>query len=138
MAKEPRHEKSTAELTQQIADSRDRLARDLGGLRYELDFPLKFRKSFQRHAGIWISAAVVGGVVATARGATKTKIVYRSHFGKSDEQKKGEEQKKGLLQAGLAMGVLKFGATMLRPVIMSMITKKIGSYAGGPASARKW
>lgn len=138
MAKEPRHEKSTAELKQQIAHSRDRLARDLGGLRYELDFPLKFRKSFQRHAGIWISAAIVGGVVATARGATKTKVIYRSRWGKTDEQKKGEEQKKGLLQAGLAMGVLKFGATMLRPLIVSMITKKIGSYAGGPAAARKW
>ncbi|MDQ6626352.1 MAG: hypothetical protein M3Y69_09500 [Verrucomicrobiota bacterium] len=140
MAKEPGHEKSAAELKQQIAHSRDRLARDLAGLRYELDFPLKFRKSFQRHAGIWISAAVVGGVVATARGATKTKtkIVYRMPWGKPDEQKKGEEQKKGLLQAGLAMGALKFGATMLRPVIMSIITKKIGSYAGGSASSRKW
>jgi hypothetical protein len=136
MAKEPRHEKSTAELKQQIAHSRDRLARDLGGLRYELDFPLKFRKSFQRHAGIWISAAVLGGVVATARGATKTKVIYRSRFGRGDD--KAEAQKKGMLEAGLVMGALKFGATLLRPVIMSVITKKLGSYAAGSASARKW
>ncbi len=140
MAQDPRQRKSLNELRQEIAHSRDRLGRELSGLGYELNFPLKFRKSFQRHAGIWISAAVLGGVVATARGATKTKtkIVYRMPWGKPAEQKKGEEQKKGLLQAGLAMGVLKFGATMLRPVVMSMITKKIGSYTSGSASGRKW
>ncbi|MBA3272690.1 MAG: hypothetical protein H0T11_02305, partial [Chthoniobacterales bacterium] len=105
MAKEGRQEESIADLRQRIAHSRDRLERDLTGLKYELDFPLKFRKSFQRHAGIWISAAVLTGVVFIARGTkTKEKVVYRSYFGKSDQQKKGEEQKKGLLAAGLAMG----------------------------------
>lgn len=139
MAEDPRHKESIAELRQQIAHSRDRLARDLTGLRYETDFPLKFRKSFQRHAGIWISAAVLTGVVMTARFASKQKIVYRSRWGgKSGEHKKGEEQEKGLLQAGLAVGVLKFVATLLRPVIMSAITKMVGSYAAASASRRNW
>ena len=63
MAQEPGQEKSLHQLRQEIAHSRDRLARDLGGLRYELDFPLKFRKSFQRQTVVWITAAVVIGVV---------------------------------------------------------------------------
>jgi hypothetical protein len=137
MAKDPGQTKSTDQLRQEIAHSRDRLARDLAGLKYELDFPLKFRKSFQRHAKTWISAAVLTGVVMTARAASKTKIEYRSIGRKGGEHKKGEEQKKGLLQAGLAMGALRFGATLLRPMIISAITKKMGGYAGG-AQSRKW
>ena len=138
MAKDPGQAKSADQLRQEIAHSRDRLARDLEGLKYELDFPLKFRKSFQRNAKTWISAAVLTGVVFTARAASKTKIEYRSIGRRSGEHKKGEDQKKGLLQAGLAMGALKFGATLLRPVIISAITKKMGSYAGGAAQSRKW
>ena len=138
MAKDSGQEKSIAELRQEIAHSRDRLARDLTGLRYELDFPLKFRKSFQRNAKTWISAAVLTGVVATARATTKKKIEYRSFGRKSGEHKKGEEQKKGLLQAGLAMGALRFAATIARPMVISMITKKMGSYAGAAAQSPKW
>ena len=40
MAKGTGQKKSLHDLRQEIAHSRDRLARDLGGLRYELDFPL--------------------------------------------------------------------------------------------------
>lgn len=138
MAKDAKQEQSIAELRQQIAHSRDRLATDLDGLRYELDFPLKFRKNFQRHAKVWVSAAVLTGVAATARATSKTKIVYRTVGRKSGEQKKGEEQKKGLLQAGVAMGALKFAATLVRPMVVSLITKKMGSYAAGSAAARKW
>lgn len=132
MAKDPGQEKSIGELRQQIAHSRDRLARDLAGLRYELDFPLKFRKSFQRHAKVWISAAVLTGVVAAARATSKKKIEYRS------VDRKGGEHKKGLLQAGLAMGALKFVATLARPMVISMVTKKMGSYARAAAQSRKW
>ena len=130
MAKDPQQaERTLAELRQEIAHSRDRLARDLTGMRYELDFPLKFRKSFQRNAKTWMSAAILTGVVFTARSFPKKKIIY-TPSSKTGQQKKGEEQKKGLLQAGLAMGVLRFAATLLRPVVISFVTKKIGGYAG--------
>ena len=135
MAKDPKQERDLHELRQQIAHSRDRLARDLDGLRYELDFPLKFRKSFQRHTTVWISAVVLTGVVMTARATTKKKVVYARS--KSGEQKKGEEQKKGLLAAGLAMGALRFAATMLRPVVISFVSRKLSGYQPGSAQ-RKW
>ena len=129
MAQNPKQERDLHELRQQIAHSRDRLARDLDGLRYELDFPLKFRKSFQRNTTTWISAVVLTGVVLTARATTKKKVVYAT--GKSGEQKKG------LVAAGLAMGALRFAATMLRPVVISLVTRKLGGYQPG-AAQRKW
>jgi len=135
MAKDPKQERELHELRQQVAHSRDRLARDLSGLRYELDFPLKFRKSFQRNTKVWISAVVLTGVVMTARATTKKKVVDAR--GKSGQQKKGEEQKKGLLAAGLAMGALRFAATMLRPLLVSFVTRKLGGYQPGSAQ-RKW
>jgi len=135
MAKDPKQERELHELRQQIAHSRDRLARDLSGLRYELDFPLKFRKSFQRNTKVWISAVVLTGVVMTARATTKKKVVDAR--GKSGQQKKGEEQKKGLVAAGLAMGALRFAATMLRPLVVSFVTRKLGGYQPGSAQ-RKW
>ncbi len=128
MAKEPGQEKSLHQLRQEIAHSRDRLARDLGGLRYELDFPLKFKKSFQRQTVIWITAAIVVGVVFAVMPA-RTKKVYVK--GKTNGKGKGEEQKKGLIGAGLAVGALRLAATMLKPVLMKYATDRMGSYAAG-------
>jgi hypothetical protein len=133
MAQERRQEKSIAELRQQIAHSRDRLGRDLAALKYELDFPLKFRKSFQRNAKTWVTAAVLTGVVMTARAVPKRKTVVHVKSG-GGQKAKGEEQKKGLLQAGLAMGLLRFAATMLRPVVMSMVTKRLAAYGARSAA----
>ncbi|HMJ05603.1 MAG TPA: hypothetical protein VK474_05045 [Chthoniobacterales bacterium] len=124
-------------MKQEIAHSRDRLARDLTGLRYELDIPLKLRKSFQRNAGVWVSAAVLTGVVFMARALPKKKVVYSTES-KTRSRRNGEEQKKGLLQAGLAMGALRFAATLLRPVVVSFVTRKLGSYAGGDGRGRRW
>ena len=133
MAKDPKQERELHEIRQQIAHSRDRLRRDLEGLRYELDFPLKFRKSFQRNTTTWISALVLTGVVMTARATSRKKVVYTSS--KSGQAKKGEEQKKGLLQAGLAMGALRFAASMLRPMVISYVTRRFGGHV--PPSAAK-
>jgi len=133
MAKEPGQEKSLHQLRQEIAHSRDRLARDLGGLRYELDFPLKFRKSFQRQTVVWITAAVVIGVVFAVM-PSRTKKVYVK--GKTDGKGKGEEQKKGLIGAGLAVGALRLAATLLKPALINFISKQASGYAAGAAGRR--
>ncbi len=102
--------------------------RDLSGLRYELDFPLKFRKSFQRQTVIWIAAAIALGVVLAVM-PSRTKKIYVK--GKGDGKGKGEEQKKGILGAGLAVGALLLVATLLKPAVMNFAAKKMGSYAAG-------
>ena len=123
MAKKPGQEKSLLELRQQVAHSRDRLARDLSGLRYELDFPLKFRKSFQRQTVLWITAAVVLGVMVAVMPA-RTKTV------KIEGKSKGKRQKEGILGAGLAIAALKFAATLIKPAVTRFVAEKMGGYAG--------
>jgi len=127
MAQKPGQGKSLHELRQEAAHSRDRLARDLSGVRYELDFPLKFRKSFQRQTVLWIGAAIVVGVVFAVMPA-RTKKVRIKVKGKS----RGEQQKEGILGAGLALGVLKLVATLLKPTVTAYVAKKMSGYAAGP------
>ena len=132
MAQKPGQEKSLHELRQEAAHSRDRLARDLTGLRYELDFPLKFRKSFQRQTVLWIGAAIVVGVVFAVMPA-RTKKVRVSTKAKS----KGEHQKEGILGAGLALGVLKLLATALKPTITAFVAKQMSGYAARAGDSRR-
>lgn len=132
MAEKPRQGKSLHELRQEAAHSRDRLGRDLSGLRYELDFPLKFRKSFQRQTVIWIGAAIIVGVLIVAL-PPRTKKVQLKAKGKS----KGEHQKEGILGAGLALGALKLVATMLKPTITQFVAKKMSGYAAGAGPRRR-
>lgn len=131
MAKDPGQKKSLHELRQEVAHSRDRLARDLSGLRYELDFPLKFRKSFQRQTVLWITAAVVIGVVFAVIPARTRKVQVNT---KTKSQ--GEEQKKGILGAGLALGALRLAATLLKPAVTQLIAKKMRGYATGTGTGR--
>ena len=135
MAEKPGQEKSLHELRQQAAHSRDRLSRDLEGLRYELDFPLKFRKSFQRQTVLWIGAAILVGVIFAVMPAREKKVYVRGK-GKSDGKRKGEEQKKGLIAAGLAMGALRLAATLLKPTLMKYAADRMGSYAAGRGRGR--
>ena len=129
MAKEHRPEKSLHDLRQEIAHSRDRLGKDLSGLGYELNFPLKFKKSFQRHSKTWGIAALLLGVVVSIRPGGRQKVTI-ARGGAHGQKKKGEEQKKGLLGGALVMGGLRFAATMLRPMVVSYVSKRMGSYAG--------
>jgi hypothetical protein len=134
MAEKPGQEKSLHQLRQEAAHSRDRLARDLTGLRYELDFPLKFRKSFQRQTVLWIGAAIVVGVVFAVMPARTKKIKVKA---KAWDKDRGEKQKEGILGAGLALGALKLVATMLKPTITAFVAKKMSGYAAGAAAPRR-
>jgi hypothetical protein len=133
MAEKPRQGKSLHELRQEAAHSRDRLGRDLGGLRYELDFPLKFRKSFQRQTVLWVGAAIVIGVLIASLPPKTKKVRVSVAEGKS----KGKQQKEGLLGAGLALGVLRLLATALKPTITRYVAKKMSGYAAGPGPRRR-
>ncbi len=132
MAEKSGQGKSLHELRQEAAHSRDRLGRDLTGLRYELDFPLKFRKSFQRQTVVWIGAAILIGVLIVALPPRTKKVQFKARA-----KGKGEHQKEGILGAGLALGALKLVATMLKPTISAFVAKKMSGYAGGAGPARR-
>ena len=132
MAQKPEQGKSLHELRQEAAHSRDRLGRDLSGLRYELDFPLKFRKSFQRQTVLWIGAAIAIGVIFAVLPARTKKIRVQAN-----PKSRGDQQKEGILGAGLALGALKLVATMLKPTITQFVAKKMSAYASGAGPRRR-
>src|ERR1051325_4475265 len=123
MAKEPGQKKSLHQLRQEVAHSRDWLGRDLSGLRYERDFPLKFRKALQRQTTTWVAAAVVVGIVfavmpaRTKKGAVKVKGT--------------KDRKEEILGAGLALGGLRVALLLFKPAITALITKKMSGYSAG-------
>jgi hypothetical protein len=120
MAEIPR--KDRAAIKSDIALSRDRMGREISGLRYELDFPRKLKNSFRDQPAIWIGALAVVGLLIAVAPARKKKVYVQA----KDNSK---ENGKGLLEAGALVGVLKFAATLLRPALMKFVTSKITGYS---------
>jgi hypothetical protein len=119
---------SIHELKTEIAGSRERLARELQGLRYELDFPAKFRRSFRKQTGSWISAAAaVGALIALA--PMRKKKVYVD----AGSRRKGDKR---LMQTGLALAAIKLVGNLARPVIMEFVKNRF-FYSGEPSRGRK-
>ena len=120
MAEIPR--KDRAAIKSDIALSRDRMARELSGLRYELDIPRKIKNSFRDRTAIWIGALTVVGLLIAIAPARKKKVYVRAN----DNSK---EKGKGLLEAGALVGVMKFAATLLRPALVKFVTSRITGYS---------
>src|SRR5215469_12980568 len=119
---------SNNELKGEIADSRQRVARELHGLRYELDFPAKFRRSFRKQTGSWISAAAaVGALIALA--PMRKKKIYVDAKGRRKRDKK-------LMETGVALAALKLVTNLVRPVIMEFVKNRF-FYSGEPYRGKK-
>jgi hypothetical protein len=129
MAEESGHDKPTEELKAQIAHSRALVSRDLRGLRYELDFPHKIRKSFQRQTVFWLAGAAAIGLLLTRLPARAKKVYV--------EPRIGGKSKHRLLEAGFVLGALKIAATLFRPVIVDLVRKRLGGFAAKSSSSRK-
>ena len=119
---------SINELKGEIAGSRQRVANELRGLRYELDFPAKFRRSFRKQTGSWVSAAAAVGAVIALAPMRKKKVYVDAR-----SQRKGDKK---LMQTGLAMAALKLVENLARPVIMEFVKNRF-FYAGEPSRGRK-
>jgi hypothetical protein len=113
---------SIDELTAQIARSRERLGRDLRGLRYELDFPAKFRRSFRQQTVSWISAAAaVGALIALA--PMRKKKIYVDASGRRKADKK-------LIETGLGLAAMKLVANLARPVVVEFVKNRLFASEG--------
>lgn len=126
MAEKPRPDKSPEQLSEQLARSRDAVARNITGVRYELDFPRKLRRSFRRETMLWVGAAVAVGVLIAVAPARKKKVYV--------PPKRGDKQKERLLEAGFVLGALKIAASLLRPVIVDLVRTRV---LGLPAPPRR-
>lgn len=122
MAEKSGHTKSIDELTTEIAQSRERLARDVRGMHYELDFPAKFRRSFREQTVSWLTAAgAVGALIALA--PMRKKKIYV-------DEKSGRRAKKKLAKTGFALAVLKIAASLARPVVVELVKNRFTDFGG--------
>jgi len=122
MAEKSGRNRSIDELTAEIAQSRERVTRDLRGLRYEVDFAAKFRRSFREQTISWLTtAAAVGALVALA--PMRKKKIYV-------DAKSGRKSKKKLVEAGFAVAVLKIVARLARPVIVEFVKNRLTDFGG--------
>ena len=122
MAEKSAGNKSIDKLRAEIADSRDRLGRDLYGLRYELDFPAKFRRSFRDQTVSWITAAAAVGALIALAPMRRRKIYV--------DAKSARKTKKKLVETGFALAALKIVASLARPVIVQFVKNRLTDFAG--------
>jgi len=123
--------KPAAELRDEIARSREQVARRVNRVRGEVDLPRKIRRSVRREPVPWIVGAIAVGLLLTAV-ATRRKKVYVNE--KSGGSKGGSK----LLEAGFVLGVLRIAATLFKPMIMNFVQKKLGSHTGRPPSIKRF
>src|ERR687887_1104273 len=90
--------KSVDKLRAEIARSRERVGRDLCGLRHELDFPAKFRRSFREQTVSWITAAAAVGALIALAPMRKKKIYVNA--------KSSRKSQKKLVETGFALAAL--------------------------------
>jgi hypothetical protein len=122
MAEKSGRNKSIDELTAEIAQSRERLARDMRGLHYELDFPAKFRRSFREQTVSWMTAAAAVGALIVLAPMRKKKIYV--------DAKDSRKSKKKLVETGFALAVLKIAANLARPVIVEFVKNRLTDFRG--------
>ena len=122
MAETSGRNKSIDELTAEIAQSRERVARDLRGLHYEFDFPAKFRRSFRKQTGSWMTAAAAVGALIALAPMRKKKIYI--------DAKSRDKGKKKLVETGFALAVLKIAANLARPAIVEFVKNRFTDFGG--------
>ena len=118
MAEESGSNETPLELRQKIARSRELVVRDLGGLRYELNFPVKFKRAFQRNTLVWVGAALTVGLLIALLRARPQKI-YLNAAGK-----KVRSSNKTLLESGVLLGALKLGLSLAQPIVLGYLKKR--------------
>jgi len=122
MAEKSGRNKSIEELKAEIGQSRERVARDLRGLKYEVDFPAKFRRSFRQQTVSWLSAAAAVGALIALAPMRKKKIYVNA--------KSGRKSQKKLVESGVALAVLKIVANLARPAIVEFVKSRLTDFGG--------
>jgi hypothetical protein len=122
MAEKSGRNKSIEELTAEIGQSRERVARDLRGLKYEVDFPAKLRRSFRQQTVSWLSAAAAVGALIALAPMRKKKIYV--------DAKSGRKSQKKLVESGVVLAVLKIVANLVRPAVVEFVKTRLTDFGG--------
>ena len=119
MAEKSGPDETPVELWRKIGHSRELVVRDVGGLRYELNFQRKFKRAFQQNTLVWVGAALAVGLFVALLRARPQKI-YVNAAGK-----KVRPPNKTLLESGLLLGVLKLGLNLAQPMVAAYVKKRM-------------
>lgn len=130
MAKESGRNKQAGELREEIALSREQVGRNLRGLRYELDFRRKIRRSFRHEPLPWIATAAAVGIFIVLMSVRRKKVYIAS--------KRAAKPQSKVLAMGLTLGALRVAAGLLRPVIINFLERKLGVARSEPRPVKKW
>src|SRR6202011_1225355 len=109
--------------------SREDLALRLERVREEVDLPRKIRRSVRQEPVPWIIGAIAVGLIVTAIVTRKKKVYV--------DPKGGCKTRHAVLGAGFVLGALRSAASLLKPVVMNFVEKKLGSYSGRGRSGPK-
>jgi hypothetical protein len=132
MAEKSGPDETPVELQLKVARTRELVVRDASGLRYELNFPLKLKRAFQRNTVVWMGAALAVGLLIALLKA-RTEKVYVGASGK-----KVRSANKSLLQSGVLLGALKFGMTLLQPMVVGYFAKQGAKKGEERPRSRNW
>jgi hypothetical protein len=131
MAEKPGSNESPVALRQKISRSRELVVRDVGGLRYELDFTRKFKQTFQRNPVVWVGAAMALGLVVALLRARPREIFVNA------AGKRVRSPSKSLLESGALLGALKLGLSLAQPMVLRYLAKKVKG-DGRSRPPRQW
>jgi hypothetical protein len=124
MAKNSKYNKSTEELVDEIERSRQQIARNLAGIRDELNLPKRIQRSFRRQPAVWVVGAITLGLILSAISARRKRV--------SVEAKNAARSKNRMLETGFLLGILKLAATLFKPVIVPFLQRKVGEFSRRP------
>ncbi len=109
-----------AELSAQLARSRQLFSRNLGRLREDLDVPAHIKRNFTNHSTVWISGAAVLGWILSRLPARRKDVRVGE---------KSEANPAGKKRTALLPGVAKLIFSAARPALTAFATKKITDFA---------
>ena len=124
MGEKSKRNKSSDELSTEIARSRERVDCDLRGLHYELDFPAKLQRSFRERTVSWLAAATAVGTLIVLLPTRKKKMYV--------DLKRDRKANKKLVETGFALGALKIGVSLIRPAIVELVKNRLMGVSGHP------
>lgn len=100
-----------AALSAELERSRSRIAAHQIKLAQDLNAPAKLKANFSRNRGVWITAAILVGLVIAKLPARTKKVVV-------DQKGKRQKELEKVGQAGIAAGLLKVAFDVSKPMLV--------------------
>lgn len=113
-------------LTAELASRRAKLTQTASGMRESLEVNRRFKQSFAAHRWIWLGAAVVFGLILTARRPRRASSHRRKIEVRTDE-KRGH----------ITLTALKFLFDILKPLLVPLLSARLADLVARQARSKR-